>query len=165
MASKLAQTFLLTTRGIPMLYYGDELAMPGGNDPDNRRDFPGGWAGDTANAFTAQGRTPAQQDVWTHVQTLTHLRAQMPALRQGALTTLYAADQQYVYARTQGTESAIIALNNDTKPATVTFPIAPVSWADGTALTDHLGVITQPRVEQGRMTLVLPARSGAVLTR
>ena len=40
---KLAYTLLLTVRGTPLVYYGDEIAMPGGNDPDNRRDFPGGW--------------------------------------------------------------------------------------------------------------------------
>ncbi len=162
---KLAQTFLLTTRGVPLLYYGDELAMPGGSDPDNRRDFPGGFPGDAANAFTAQGRTPAQQDVWTHVQTLTHLRAQMPALRGGALSTLYAGGQQYAYARTLGADAVIVALNNDTKPATITLNIAPVTWPDGTALTDHLGVVTNARVAQGQLTLTLPVRTGAVLTR
>src|SRR5204862_5007025 len=61
---KLAFTYLMTSRGIPMIYYGDEIAMPGGNDPDNRRDFPGGWREDTRNAFTAPGRTPAEQDVF-----------------------------------------------------------------------------------------------------
>ncbi len=54
---KLAWTFLMTARGIPMIYYGDEIGMQGGNDPDNRRDFPGGWAGDAHNAFEASGRT------------------------------------------------------------------------------------------------------------
>ena len=48
---KLAFTYLATTRGIPMIYYGDEIGMPGGEDPDNRRDFPGGWPGDSNNAF------------------------------------------------------------------------------------------------------------------
>ncbi len=162
---KLAQTFLLTTRGIPMLYYGDELALPGGNDPDSRRDFPGGFPGDTANAFTAQGRTPSEQDIWTHVQTLTHLRAASPALREGALATLYVSDQQYVYARTLGTDAAIVALNNAAKPATITFPITPVTWPSGTALTDHLGVVNDARVDNGQITLTLPARAGAVLTR
>ena len=45
-----------------MIYYGDEIAMPGGNDPDNRRDFPGGWKGDAKNAFTAEGRSPEQRE-------------------------------------------------------------------------------------------------------
>lgn len=54
---KLALTFLMTTRGIPLIYYGDEIGMPGGADPDNRRDFPGGWPGDPRDAFLAKGRT------------------------------------------------------------------------------------------------------------
>ena len=53
---ELAYTLLLTVRGTPLLYYGDEIALPGGGDPDNRRDFPGGWAGDPRNAFDPSGR-------------------------------------------------------------------------------------------------------------
>src|SRR5215813_10430529 len=52
---------VLTLRGIPELYYGDEIGMTGGGDPDNRHDFPGGWAGDRQNAFTEEGRTTEQQ--------------------------------------------------------------------------------------------------------
>jgi glycosidase len=48
---KLAFSILLTMRGLPELYYGDEIGMTGGNDPDNRRDFPGGFPGDKQNAF------------------------------------------------------------------------------------------------------------------
>ena len=51
---KLAFGLTLTLRGIPELYYGDEIGMPGGGDPDNRRDFPGGWPGDPKNAFTCR---------------------------------------------------------------------------------------------------------------
>ena len=119
---KLAQTFLLTTRGIPMLYYGDEIGMNGGPDPDNRRDFPGGWPGDPLNAFTAEGRTSEQNDIWNHVQTLTHLRQSLPALRRGTLTNLYVSEQQYAYARQMKTgDAVVVALNNDKNPATWTF--------------------------------------------
>ncbi len=167
---KLAQTFLLTTRGIPMLYYGDELALPGGGDPDNRRDFPGGFPGDALNAFTQAGRTAAQQDVFTHVQTLTHLRAMLPALRRGRLVNLYVSDQQYVYARVMPgtpeiTQFAVVALNNDKQPATFTFPADPSYLPEGTTLTDRLGVTSPVSVQNGKVTLTLPARAGAILTR
>jgi glycosidase len=56
-----AFTLLMTTRGIPMIYYGDEIGMTGGNDPGNRRDFPGGWKEDAADAFEAAGRNKEQQ--------------------------------------------------------------------------------------------------------
>lgn len=64
---KLAYICMFTIRGVPLLYYGDEIAMKGGDDPDNRRDFPGGWSDDPANAFTRQGRTAEQNDVFEHV--------------------------------------------------------------------------------------------------
>ena len=63
-----AFTFLLTARGTPLVYYGDEIAMPGGGDPDNRRDFPGGFPGDARSAFEAAGRTPDEEAVHAHVR-------------------------------------------------------------------------------------------------
>ena len=71
---KAAFGLLLTLRGIPQIYSGDEIAMPGGNDPDNRHDFPGGFPGDAHNAFTAGGRTAEQQDAFAYVQSLLKLR-------------------------------------------------------------------------------------------
>ena len=66
---KLAFSLLTTLRGIPQLYYGDEIGMTGGDDPDNRHDFPGGFPGDQHNAFTQAGRTPEEQEIFAHVQT------------------------------------------------------------------------------------------------
>ena len=82
---KLAFSLVLTMRGTPELYYGDEIGMPGGNDPDNRRDFPGGFPGDKHNAFTQSGRTSDQQEIFSHVQKLLRLRNEHPALRHGQL--------------------------------------------------------------------------------
>src|SRR5262249_48659837 len=82
---QLAYGLLLTLRGIPELYYGDEVAMPGGGDPDNRRDFPGGWIGDPRSAFTADGRSPEQQQVFDTVRTLLRLRREHSALTGGRL--------------------------------------------------------------------------------
>src|SRR5262249_21019948 len=79
---KLAQTLTMTTRGTPLLYYGDEIAMSGGGDPDNRRDFPGGFPGDSRNAFTREGRNAQEQEVFHHVQKLAALRARLVPLRR-----------------------------------------------------------------------------------
>jgi glycosidase len=98
---KLAFSFLLTTRGIPLVYYGDEIAMRGGADPDNRRDFPGGFAGDSQDAFLAASRTPEQQDVFAHLQRLTRLRAARPELRR-PVRNLLVGEQQWAYARVLG---------------------------------------------------------------
>ena len=152
---KLAYTFLLTARGTPLLYYGDELALPGGNDPDNRRDFPGGFAGDARNAFEARGRTAEQQAVWTHVQRLLRLRAERSELRRGDTEHLHAGEQTFVYRRGR----TVVALNNDTKPAEVRLPAAalPANLPD-----DALGRCPAPRRDAGGVTISIPARTGCV---
>jgi glycosidase len=121
---KLAQTFVMTTRGTPLLYYGDELAMPGGGDPDNRRDFPGGFPGDERNAFTKAGRTPDENEVFERVKRLAKLRADLPALRRGSLVHVYDEEQQTVFARVLPDQTTFIAFNNDTKPATLKFKLS-----------------------------------------
>ena len=161
----LAQTFLLTNRGIPLLYYGDEIGMPGGDDPDNRRDFPGGFPGDARDAFTNEGRTPQEQQVWQHVRALTHLRAELAPLRRGSQKTLYQTDKQWAYARVLGHDAVIVVLNNDTAPATFSVPVSPAGLPDGVTLTDRLGISAPARVAGGAVTVTLPARSGAVFAR
>ncbi len=157
---KLAWTFLMTARGIPMIYYGDEIGMKGGNDPDNRRDFPGGWPGDPRNAFEASGRTADEQSVFQHVQRLTAVRAQNECLRRGRMENLLATDQQWAYARIGERDTAIVVLNNDVSPAQVTFA---VPLPEGLELRDVLGGGTAARVASGRLTVQLRARSGIVL--
>jgi len=134
-----------------MVYYGDEIAMRGGNDPDNRRDFPG-------SAFTEGGRTPEEQAVYAHVHLLTHLRRQLPCLRRGSATQLALTDQTYVYARTLDAQTAVIAMNNDTKPAVIDCD-TPLSSAK-----DLLNSATEMTISGGRLHLHLPPRSAAILT-
>jgi len=113
---KLAFGLTLTLRGIPELYYGDEIAMPGAGDPDNRRDFPGGWREDPQNAFTREGRTPEQQEIFSCVQSLLRLRADHPALRGGRLWHLASDDSSYVFVRDTEDERLVVAFNNADKP-------------------------------------------------
>jgi len=105
---KLGFSLLLTLRGIPQIYSGDEVAMAGGEDPDNRRDFPGGFPGDERNAFTAAGRTPEEQDVYAHVQGLLRLRRDHPALREGEQKHVVVADDYYVFTRETSDERLLI---------------------------------------------------------
>lgn len=148
---KLAYTLLMTTRGTPLVYYGDEIALGGGTDPDNRRDFPGGWSGDVRNAFDAAGRAPQEASVFAHVQRLLSLRAQYPALRRGKAAHLLATEQQFVYRR----GDIVVAINNDTKPIEVTVGAR-------VAGNDALGSCTAPRASGTTTTLVLPARGSCV---
>jgi neopullulanase len=109
---KNAFSLLLTERGIPQLYYGDEIGMTGGADPDNRRDFAGGFPGDTNNAFTQSGRTPEQEEVFAHVQKVLKLRREHPALTSGKLWNLFADESAYAYLRDGGADRVLVGFNN-----------------------------------------------------
>jgi neopullulanase len=121
-ALKLAFTFLMTTRGIPMVYAADEIAMPGGDDPDNRRDFPGGWAEDARNAFTKAGRTADEDGVFEHVKKLANLRASCEALRRGKLAYISSSETHYAYSRALRGETVVVVLNNSDRPASIEVP-------------------------------------------
>jgi glycosidase len=160
----LAQTFLMTTRGIPLIYYGDEIAMKGGNDPDNRRDFTGGFPGDERNAFTSEGRTKEEREVFDHLRRVTRLRRELEPLRRGSLVTLGFTEHQYAFARTLGASSVIVVFNNEKKAAEIEFEVTPLRLANGTALGDRLGVSKDLRVESGKLRVSLPARSASIFT-
>jgi neopullulanase len=161
---KLAQTFIMTTRGTPLLYYGDEIAMAGGGDPDNRRDFPGGFSGDARNAFTKEGRSSVEQNVFEHISRLGRLRAELEPLRRGRSLDLLDAEQQMAYARLTDRASVIIVFNNDTKPATVEFNVTEARIANGAPMTDRLGASEDVRIESGKMKVTVPARRASIFT-
>ena len=161
---EVAQTFVMTTRGIPLLYYGDEIAMTGGGDPDNRRDFPGGFPGDPRNAFTPSGRNGPEQTVFEHVQKLASLRALLAPLRRGKQVDLFVSDQQYCYARIAGTQSVLIAINNDIVPTAFDVSVAPALLSDGATLFDQLGKAAGLKVSGSSVRVELPARSAAIYT-
>ena len=159
---KLAATLLLTMRGIPQWYYGDEIAMTGGHDPDNRRDFPGGWTDDPRSAFDASGRTAEQQEVFEHVRRMMHLRREIDALRRGRLVHLAINEQTYAFARLSASGTALVALNNATTPQTFTVDVTPAQIADEAILVDRLGAATPLQVTRGAVVLTLGPRSAAI---
>jgi glycosidase len=159
-----AYTLLTTVRGTPLVYYGDEIAMPGGGDPDNRRDFPGGWPDDPRNAFEAAGRNAQEEEVFSHLRRLLHLRRDLAPLRRGGMLNLFAAEEAWVYARVLAGEVAVVALNADAAPVTVDAPVAPIGLTDGVVLEDRLGSDVDLVVEGGRLRVTLPAMFSAVFT-
>jgi neopullulanase len=86
-------------RGMPQIYYGDEIGLSSGPDGDNRPDFPGGFPGDSKNAFTTADRTPQQQAMYVWVQSLLDLRAHHEALQVGSQQNLLADESGFVFAR------------------------------------------------------------------
>jgi glycosidase len=96
---KLALGLLTTLRGMPQIYSGDEIGMDGGGDPDNRHDFPGGFAGDAHNAFTKAGRTAEEQDIFAWTAGLLALRSAHPELQTGIEQNLFADADTFAFLR------------------------------------------------------------------
>ncbi|NNE98187.1 MAG: hypothetical protein HKN25_04120 [Pyrinomonadaceae bacterium] len=118
--AKLHTAFVLATRGIPQLYYGEEILMTGGHDPDNRKDFPGGWKEDRTNKFAKSGRTKNEEEMFAWTQQWIKLRKENPALRRGKTIDLYYDDDAYIFTRFYPRDSwgniVMVALNASDKP-------------------------------------------------
>ena len=162
---KLANAFVLTTRGVPQLYYGDEIAMTGPDEPTTRGDFPGGFPGDKRNAFSRAGRSKDEEDLFEYIRRLTHLHTELEPLKRGALVNLYVSDQQYAYVRKTKNDVVVVAINNDTKPVMITFEVSPAGLANGTRLADRLGASSDLQVENGKLNVALPSRSASIFVR
>ena len=159
---KLAFGLILTLRGVPELYYGDEIAMPGGGDPDNRRDFPGGWHDDPRNAFTADGRTAEQQEVFQFVQTLLAVRKEHDALRGGRLWHLAADDSSYVFVRESDEERLAVAFNNATTEKSLRLSLRDTPAENTTALSVLFGS-AHGELAGRELRLTLPPQSISIV--
>jgi len=155
--------FMLTVRGTPQLYSGEEIAMEGKDDPDNRRDFPGGFPGDKHNAFAAASRTPPEQRMWQWTHSWIKLRQAHPALSRGRLTDLYYDDNAYVFARQWQAETLILAFNRGAKEVRINIPAGAIGLPDGTRLSPVIGgaeVVEVPiPVEKGHTSLLVPPKT------
>jgi len=164
---KAAFSLLLTMRGVPQIYAGDEIGMDGGGDPDNRRDFPGGFPPttkeDSRNAFTAAGRTPEQQDVFSHVQSLLTLRENHPALRTGKQWHIGWDDSYYAFLRDLPEEKIFVVYNNAGKIRDLEIPISDTPMENARELTPIFGNVNAT-IDAGKIRVSLPARSIAIFT-
>lgn len=115
---KSALMFLFCWVGVPCIYYGTEVAMEGGHDPDNRRTFP--WE-----------QLDSRDDMVAFINTLTTLRRESNALQRGSLQWLYAKGDVLAFARTLGDDVVICAVNRSEDPATISLPL----WQTGTTQT------------------------------
>lgn len=114
---KMAMTLIATIRGIPEIYYGSEIGMAGSKntgDGDIRRDFPGGWNGDSNNAFAASGRTAEQQKFHDFTTKLFNWRKTKEVIHTGKMMHYIPENNVYVYFRYNDKESVMVVINNDT---------------------------------------------------
>jgi glycosidase len=162
---KAAFSLLLTLRGIPQIYSGDEIAMPGGADPDNRRDFPGGFPGDPRDTFTASGRTAEQQDVFAHVQSLLALRKSHPALRTGKQWHIGWDDNYYAFLREspQDGDKLLVVYNNATKKLELNIPVENTPLEIAHQLQTVFGN-SSAEIADGKVHVSLPAQTLAVFS-
>jgi len=119
---KQALALLLTVNRIPQLYYGTEILMNGTKavtDGNVRQDFPGGFPGDTHNAFTREGRTKAEQSMFQWLSRLLHWRQNNPVITRGRQTQFIPYEGVYVIARRYGGKTVLTVLNGTTKAATM----------------------------------------------
>jgi glycosidase len=151
--------YIVTIRGTPQLYAGEEIAMEGGDDPDNRRDFPGGFAGDARNAFEKSGRNAAEQRMYEWTRDLLRLRRGHTPLRRGAQLDLHFDDDSYVYARRDTSETVVVVLNRAAAPKEIDIPASYLDAPDGARLAPLLGAKDSPAVVAGSLKLTAPARS------
>jgi neopullulanase len=153
--------FLLSVRGVPQLYYGDEIAMEGGGDPDNRRDFPGGFPGDARDAFTRAGRTPTEQRMYEWTRDWIRLRRDHRALRYGRTIDLVYTDDLYVFARRAGDETVVVAINRSAAPQRATVPISFLEAGESSRLVPLLSAREQVSAAGGSLAFEAPAKSAA----
>lgn len=151
--------FMLSVRGTAQLYYGEEIAMEGKDDPDNRRDFPGGFPGDSRNAFDSSGRKPKEQKMFEWTRAWLGLRAAHSALRNGNLTDLFYDDDVYVFGRRDQNETLIVAFNRSEQEKKVSLPVNVVGLKDGANLAALIGTTTSAQVVNGQAIITLPERA------
>ncbi len=119
---KLVMTLILTVRGIPQLYYGDEIGMMGDKhkhgDGDIRRDFPGGWSGDTQNAFSDSGRTDMQDTYHAFTKKLLNWRKDKTVIHTGKTLQFIPENNVYVYFRIDENDTIMVVINNNSETQT-----------------------------------------------
>lgn len=122
LALKQALALLLTVNRTPQLYYGTEVLMNGTKavtDGNVRKDFPGGFPGDTHNAFTAEGRTKAENAMFRWLSRLLHWRQGNEVITKGRQTQFIPVNGVYVVAREYQGKKVMTVLNGTTKEATM----------------------------------------------
>ena len=158
---KQAMTYLLTTRGIPQIYYGTEILMAADKSEGDgclRRDFPGGWKGDKVNCFTAEGRTDLQNEAFDYTRKLLNFRKGNEAICKGTMKHFSICKGVYVYERKYNDKSVVVFMNGTDEKQTLSLvpykEILPSSSA-----TDFISgknvVLDEEITLDGRETLLL----------
>ena len=168
---KLGFAILLTMRGMPQIYAGDEIAMTGAEDPDNRHNFPGGFAGDEQDAFTAAGRTAEQNDMHDWVAGLLKFRKSHSVFAEGGQQDLEHTATSYVYLRArdlavgcgQGDpDRVLVAINNGDQPETLQVDTTDTALAGCKAFIPGAGTNAPAALSAGKLQITIAAKQSAI---
>lgn len=161
---KQALAFLLTSRGIPQLYYGTELLMNGTkkiSDGYIRLDMPGGFPGDKVDAFTREGRTDMQNEAWDYLSRLLQWRRgeANDVIAKGTLKHFMPQNGIYTYERRLGDKQVVVLLNGQSEPNTVTMERTLEILPYGTTMRDLVSgndvTITEEMTFAPRQVMIL----------
>jgi alpha-amylase len=145
---QLALAYLFTAPGIPVLYYGTEIGLPGGGDPDNRRAMP--WDDASGSALR------------DHTARLARLRQDEAVLRRGGFERISADADHILYVRRRGDELAVVGLNVTGEVVALALPTADLKVPAGKALRPAFGTEQIPRAEGADVVVEIPSRGAAV---
>jgi glycosidase len=121
---RMAVVLAATLRGTPQIYYGTEILMANRESGDHgliRSDFPGGWAGDTRNAFTGAGLTDAEREAQDFVSRLLNWRKSAQVVHEGSFMQFVPVGEVYAYFRYDASDTVMVILNKNEAP--MEFPM------------------------------------------
>lgn len=169
---KLAFVLLATLRGTPEVYSGDEIAMEGGDDPDNRRDFPGGFKGNSHDAFTAAGRTAAEREMFTWSSGLFRMRKEHEAFASGDQQDVMADATAMAYLRgrdlgdgckANGPERMLMVVSKATEPRSIDMDVAKTGLANCTVFNLVFSAGAHDvKVQDGKASVTLDANGAGI---
>lgn len=158
-----AVTLLLTSPRIPQLYYGSEIMMNGTKavtDGDVRKDFPGGWAEDKANAFTKEGRTELQNKMFNFMKNILHWRKGNEVISKGKMVHFMPYKGVYVYYREYKGKTVVVLLNGTSKD--VSIPKKRYAEVLKTE-TQGVNIITHRKIDLSKEDIKLSPRQSMVI--
>ncbi len=171
---QLAFALILTVRGTPAIYSGDEIGMIGGHDPDNRRDFPGGFPSSpvSTGAFDSDTRTPEQSFIHDWVKNMLSIRRSSPELSGGEQQIIWSDSGTIAFVRGSALSSGcdslhrrvLVFLNKSAKATKVSLPTDGTSLSNCKSTTVLLGNQESIKLQDQRLQAKLPPFSTTILT-
>ncbi|NDP21688.1 MAG: alpha-amylase [Paludibacter sp.] len=143
----LLNAFNMTIPGIPVIYYGDEIGMPGANDPDCRR------------MMRFDGWNKRETSLWNKVSKLAHLRSENPVLIYGDFINLHTTMDSWVYARNYFDKKAIVFINNSSIPKKLEVELPEILNPEGLKSIFNNNFV----VKKNKISIELPAFSAEIL--